>query len=120
MLSDRARDALDGIRLNIEAIRDFTTGMTVETFTSDLLTFYAVTRALEIISEASRRLPDDLEARYPQVRWGAVRDSGDVYRHGYGHVTAELVWDTAKAQLDELGMSSPKRRPSSPSTQMIP
>ena len=30
---------------------------------------YAIIRALEIISEASRRLSDDLKARYPDIPW---------------------------------------------------
>ena len=102
MLSDREQDALDGIRLNIEAIRSFVEGVTVEQFASDLRTFYAVTRALEIISEASRRLPDDLKARYPEVRWGAIRGAGNVYRHAYSQVSSEFIWDTATAQLDGL------------------
>ena len=62
MRSERVKDALDGIRINIEAIRAFVDGMTYKSFAADLRTFYAVTRALEIISEASRRLPDDLKA----------------------------------------------------------
>ena len=49
MLSDRARDALEGIRFNIAAIQDFTDGMTAEEIAADMLTFYAVTRTLEII-----------------------------------------------------------------------
>ena len=31
--------------------------------------YYAVTRCLEIISEASRRLPDEMKARYPAIAW---------------------------------------------------
>ena len=102
MLSDRAKDARDGIRFDIEAIRNFVEGKTVEKFASDLLTFHAVTKALEIISEASRRLPDDLKARHTEVRWGAVHASGNVYRHSYSQVSAALVWDTATTQLDAL------------------
>jgi uncharacterized protein with HEPN domain len=47
------RDIID----NIDAIRAFTPDMSLADFASDRKTVYAVTRALEIISEASRRLP---------------------------------------------------------------
>lgn len=59
MFSEAERDALDAIRLNIEAIRDFIEGRTAESFEADRRTLYATTRALEIISEASRRLSEE-------------------------------------------------------------
>lgn len=102
MHSERVEDALDGIRINIEAVRGFIEGLSYESFAADLRTFYAVTRALEIISEASRRLPDDLKARYPGVPWRAVQGAGNVYRHTYNKVSTEIVWDTALEQLDGL------------------
>lgn len=102
MLSDKARDALIGIRMNIDAARAFTEGMNFDTFTRDLKTFYAVTRALEIISEASRRLPDDLKERYPGVAWRAIHASGNIYRHKYDSVDALLVWQTIHDHLQSL------------------
>lgn len=52
---------------NIEAIRDFTSGMDVRNLISSRRTIYAVTRALEIISKASRRLPHDFKATYSSL-----------------------------------------------------
>jgi uncharacterized protein with HEPN domain len=54
-----------------------------EVFRDDLLCFYAITRCLEIISEASRRLPDDLKAGQPSITWQKMAASGNVYRHEY-------------------------------------
>ncbi len=102
MLSDRTRDALDGILLNIEAVAEFTQGMTLEQFKADRRTLYAVTRALEIISEATRRLPEDLKARHPRIKWHAIRGAGNVYRHTYSKVSASFVWDTAMRELEDL------------------
>ena len=68
MLSDRSRQALLDIRDNIVLAREFTAGLTAERFARDQRTFYAVTRCLEIISEASRRLDEDVRARYPEPR----------------------------------------------------
>jgi uncharacterized protein with HEPN domain len=55
MPSKNPAQRLRDIAENIEAIRDFTSGMDVNLFLSSRRTIYAVTRALEIISEASRR-----------------------------------------------------------------
>ena len=51
--AQRLRDIVD----NIDAIQEFTSRVDRDDFASDRKTLYAVIRALEIISETSRRLP---------------------------------------------------------------
>ena len=75
--AQRLRDIVD----NIDAIDAFTAGMELETFAADRRTIYAVVRALEIVSEAARRLPAELKDRYPEIDWIAVAAAGNVYRH---------------------------------------
>ena len=55
----------------------FTTGMEHDTFAGDRKTVYAVVRALEIVSEASRRLPVELKGRHPEIDWIAVAAAGN-------------------------------------------
>jgi uncharacterized protein with HEPN domain len=57
---------------------------------------------LEIISEASRRLPDELKARYPSIAWKNMAGAGNVYRHDYEDVAARLVWETVQLALPPL------------------
>jgi uncharacterized protein with HEPN domain len=52
---------------------------------------YAVVRALEIISEASRRLPDKLLHRHPEMDWAAIAAARNVYRHQYEAVDEALI-----------------------------
>jgi uncharacterized protein with HEPN domain len=59
-------------------------------------------RCLEIISEASRRLPDEIKARYPSIAWKNMAGAGNVYRHDYEDVAAKLVWDTMQLALPPL------------------
>jgi uncharacterized protein with HEPN domain len=56
----------------------------------------------EIISEASRRLPDDLKSKHPGVDWQAIAAAGNVYRHEYEAVVPAVVWHTATQQLHPL------------------
>lgn len=60
--------------------------MDYETFVSDTRTVFAVTRCLEIISEASRRLPGEMKARYPAIAWKNMAGAGNIYRHDYEDV----------------------------------
>lgn len=99
---DRARLALFDIRDNVSLVRRFIQDLSYEDFLRDRKTFYAVIRALEIISEAARRLPDDLRARHPELPWRAIMGIGNVYRHDYDNVAEEIVWRTIEHGLDPL------------------
>ena len=68
-------------------------------FVADMRAFYALTRCLEIISKASRRLSDELKARHPAIPWRQNAGSGNVYRHDYEDVLHRLVWGTVHSAL---------------------
>ena len=80
----------------------FVEGLDREKFKADIRSVYAVTRCLEIISEASRRLPADLKARHPGIAWKQMAGAGNVYRHDYEDVAAQLVWETVEQALPPL------------------
>lgn len=69
MLSDAAIAALRDIEHHIDLAAQFVAGLGYETFRDDTRTVYAVMRCLEIISEASRRLPNEMKARHPSIAW---------------------------------------------------
>jgi uncharacterized protein with HEPN domain len=96
--AQRLADIID----NIDAIASFTGGMKLDDFTRDRKTVYAVTRALEIISEATRRIPDEIRLRHPEIDWTAVAAAGNVYRHEYEAVDVVLVWHTVSTGLSPL------------------
>jgi uncharacterized protein with HEPN domain len=102
MPSRPADTALRDILHHIELAETFSAGFDRASFKQDIKTVYAVTRCLEIISEASRRLPNDLKARHSAVGWKQMAGAGNVYRHDYEDVAAEFVWETVKRALPPL------------------
>jgi len=102
MRSDADQGALRDILRHIELAQRFTQSLTVEGFQEDELHLYAVTRCLEVISEASRRLSEDLKARHPDIAWKEMAGAGNVYRHGYQDVAARRIWDTVQFSLPPL------------------
>jgi len=102
MPSESAVFALRDIAFYIDLAGHFTRGFDFARFCNDLRTVYAVTRCLEIISEASRRLPDEMKARYPSIAWKNMAAAGNVYRHDYEDVAATVVWDTVRLALPPL------------------
>jgi len=102
MPSDSAPPALYDIAFHIDLPISFVAALDFRRFCADLRTIYAVTRCLEIISEASRRLPAELKARHPSIAWRDMAASGNVYRHDYEDVTAIQVWDAVQTALPPL------------------
>ena len=102
MLSRRGREACLGIRENVEAAFQFIGEMGAADFEQDLRTVYAVTRCLEIISEASRRVDTATKERHPHISWQRIASAGNVYRHDYANVSPLQLWRTVHERLPEL------------------
>jgi uncharacterized protein with HEPN domain len=102
MRSDADQGVLLDILHHIDLAERFTRGYTAESFRKDELHVYAVTRCLEVISEASRRLSPVLKARHPAIAWKEMAGAGNVYRHDYQDVAALRIWDTVKFALPPL------------------
>lgn len=102
MHSEAATAVLRDMQHHIQLASQFVEGLGFEAFRDDMRTLYAVTRCLEIISEASRRLPTEMKDRYPSIAWKDMAGAGNVYRHEYEDVAAKLVWDTVQFALPPL------------------
>jgi len=102
MPSKSALSPLDDIRQNIERARAVIAQSSVEAFAHDWIKVYAVTRCLEIISEASRRLPDSIKKRHPDIDWPRIASAGNIYRHEYPDVDPIMLWDTVVRALPAL------------------
>lgn len=86
----------------IDRIRQILTGASLDEFQGDWRRQWLVARGLEIVSEASRHLPDDLKARHPEIPWRKVAGIGNVLRHDYEAVSAPLIWKLVADDLSAL------------------
>ena len=76
--------------------------LTLIEYKTDRRALYAPTRALEIISEAARRLSPSVRERHPELPWRAIMGVGNVLRHNYDDVAEEQVWRTVLEDLPAL------------------
>jgi uncharacterized protein with HEPN domain len=87
---------------HIDLAERFGQGRSFESLRDDLMPLYAVIRCLEIISEASRRLSDELKARHNHIPWREMATAGNFYRHKYENVLPLRVWKTLQEDLPPL------------------
>jgi len=95
-------DYLEDILNTIDKAENFIEGMTYEEFIKDDKTVFAVIRALEIIGEAVKNIPDDVRKSYPEIPWRDIAGMRDKVIHGYFGVRLDIVWNTVKEELPSL------------------
>jgi uncharacterized protein with HEPN domain len=80
----------------------FVAEMSYEQFEGDLRTNYAVTRAMESVGEATRRLPVSFREQYPYAPWQDMAGMRDKIIHGYDNVNLRIVGDVVKRDIPEV------------------
>ncbi len=84
-------DYLEDIRSAAAKAIEFLGGQSMDAFASDEKTAYAVIRALEILGEATKNIPQDVRDRYPDVPWRGMAGIRDKLIHGYLTVSLDVV-----------------------------
>jgi uncharacterized protein with HEPN domain len=86
----------------IEHIRSVTSGVALAKFEADWQKRWLVERGLEIVSEASRRLDDQLKGRHPEIPLFKVAGIGNILRHDYERISADILWKLLQDDLPIL------------------
>lgn len=103
MNAERVLWRLRDIRWSIREINALLAGKTFETMYSDAVTKAAFERFLEILSEASRHIPDEMKHRATtDIPWRRVADLGNHIRHAYHKVDAAALWSIYEDELGRL------------------
>lgn len=84
----RLGDALDAIA----QIDGLLNGKVISDLQSDRPLKATFERFLDILSEASRHIPEELKMSEPGIEWRQVAGIGSHLRHAYHRVDAEILW----------------------------
>ena len=98
----RPEHVLRHIMEAIERVEKHTAGKSVADYEGNELLQGAVERWIEIISEASRSIPDDFKADHEDISWKAIAGIGNLMRHDYENVRNDVIWDIVENRIAAL------------------
>lgn len=78
------------------------TNTTKEFFLEDETLKRATVRSLEIIGEASKKVPADFKLKWSSVKWKEMAGMRDRLIHDYMGVNYTIVWDVVKNKIPDL------------------
>lgn len=99
------KDALFYVADMLEAIEELQaalSGIDYPEYEEDWVLRRATERGIEIISEASRRIPADIKQQHSSIDWRVVAGIGNVLRHDYRDVSNEIIWNLVEMHLPIL------------------
>jgi uncharacterized protein with HEPN domain len=96
------RDFFDDMRDHAETAQAFVGAMSWDEFRADTKTIFALARAIEIVGEAARRIPEDVRQAYPAIPWREIIGMRNVLAHNYDGADPRIIYDTATLFLPEL------------------
>ena len=101
-MSNEFLDYVEDIADAMEKAEILLEGVTYDQFEADFRINFAVVRALEIVGEATKRLPMTLRDEYPNIPWKQMAGMRDRIIHGYDTVDMEIVWDVVKQDIPHI------------------
>ena len=82
--------------------QELCSGRTLDELLADWRNALAFERVMEVLGEATKRLPQELRDRYPAVQWKLVAGMRDRVSHGYDAIDHQTLWDTVQQDVPAL------------------
>jgi uncharacterized protein with HEPN domain len=94
----RIEDMLEAI----QHVQQYIQGFDLQAFCADQKTIDAVIRNFEVLGEAARHVPDEIQNKYPEIPWSKIRGMRHLLTHEYFGINTEIMWKTANQDLSPL------------------
>ena len=75
---------------------------TCEAFLHDEVLKRAFVRSVEVIGEATKKVPEQTRSEFPALEWKKMAGMRDRLIHDYGGVDYQIVWDVATNKAADL------------------
>jgi len=102
MIKRDYRDYVQDILDSMKDTEEFVKGMGFDDFTQDKKTINAVIRSIEVIGEATKKIPESLKDKFPSVPWKKMARMRDKLIHQYFGIDIEILWQVVKKDLPNV------------------
>lgn len=90
---------LEHILIHISKLEKYSFDKEYSDFIKDEAFQNNIIRLLEIISEASIKISNELKEKYPEVSWAKIKGMRNILVHDYMSVRLDVVWNTIKLAI---------------------
>ena len=87
---------------SIGKIEKYTKGFSRSSFQKNTLVVDAVIKNLEVIGEASKRIPAGVKNQVPNIEWKKIVGLRNILIHEYSGIDREIIWNVIESKLPEL------------------
>ncbi len=92
----------DDIIESINKIEEYTKGFSFEDFAVSSQVIDAVVRNIEIIGEASKNIPPDIQNKFKDIPWQKIKGIRNRIIHEYFSVDISIIWFIVQNELEPL------------------
>jgi len=85
----------------MERIEEYLGDLDFNEFKKTCIVVDAVIRNFEIIGEASKKIPEAIQEKYPEIPWGKMYGLRNLITHEYFGIDYELIWEIARNNLPQ-------------------
>jgi len=92
---------LEDMLQSMQRIEEYLHGLDFEKFKTTYIVVDAVVRNFEIIGEATKNIPADIQKKYPEIPWQKMYRLRNLIAHEYFGIDYEMIWEIAKNNLPQ-------------------
>jgi uncharacterized protein with HEPN domain len=92
---------LEDMLQSMERINEYLGNLDFRKFKINYLVVDAIIRNFEIIGEASKNIPNDIQKKYPNIPWRKMYGLRNLIAHEYFGIDYEMIWEIAKNNLPQ-------------------
>lgn len=92
---------LEDMIQSMERIEEYLGGLDFKKFKMTYMVVDAIIRNFEIIGEASKNIPTEIQNKYPEIPWKKMYGLRNLIAHEYFGIDYEMIWEIAKNNLPQ-------------------
>lgn len=92
---------LEDILQSMKRIEEYLNNLDFKEFKMTRMVVDATIRNFEIIGEAAKNVPDEVQNEYPEIPWKKMYGLRNLISHEYFGIDYEMIWEIAKNNLPQ-------------------